>query len=80
MNTVKPKPTRKYRFNYQRGDGRYVTGEFSDQMELDMRLPYRRFKKIYPHSRIGYQEYKQLQMRKAFRRSMSSQDNPRMVR
>lgn len=59
---------------------RYVPGEFSNQMELDMRLPYRRFKKLYPRSNLTYQQYKDLQVRKAFRRSMSSQDNQRMVR
>lgn len=80
FNTGKAKPKKRYRFDYQRGDGRYVPGEFSPQMELDLRLPYRRFKQLYPGSRISYQEYKQLQTRKAFRRSMSSQDNKRMVR
>ncbi len=59
---------------------RYVAGQFSQQMELDMRLPYRRFKKLYPGSNITYEEYKQMQMKSAFRRSMSSQDNKRMVR
>lgn len=58
----------------------YVPGGFSQQMELDMRLPYRRFKQIYPHSSLTYDEYKRLQMQKAFRRSLSSQDNKRMVR
>jgi hypothetical protein len=59
---------------------RYVPGEFSQQMELDMRLPYRRFKQLYPGSNIGYEEYKSMQMKSAFRRSMSSQENKRMVR
>jgi hypothetical protein len=58
----------------------YISGEFSRQMELDLRLPYRRFKQLYPSSKITYKEYKALQMRSAFRRSMSSQDNKRMVR
>jgi hypothetical protein len=58
----------------------YISGGFSQQMELDMRLPYRRFKQIYPHSNITYDEYKRLQMQKAFRRSLSSQENSRMVR
>ena len=58
----------------------YVSGEFSRQMELDLRLPYRRFRQLYPSSKITYKEYKALQMRSAFRRSMSSQDNKRMVR
>ena len=58
----------------------YIPGEFSSQMELDLRLPYRRFKQLYPSSRLTYGEYKKLQMQRAFRRSMSSQDNKRMVR
>jgi len=49
-------------------------------MELDLRLPYRRFKELYPSNRLTYEEYKKLQMQQAFRRSMSSQDNKRMVR
>jgi hypothetical protein len=64
-----------------RPDGhRYVQGQFSDQMELDMRLPYRRFRQLYPESKLNYEEYKKMQMRTAFRRSFSSQDNKRMVR
>jgi len=58
----------------------YMPGEFSSQMELDLRLPYRRFRQLYPSSRLTYEEYKKLQMQRAFRRSMSSQDNKRMVR
>jgi hypothetical protein len=58
----------------------YKPGEFSSQMELDLRLPYRRFKKLYPTSMLTYEEYKQLQMQRSFRRSMSSQENKRMVR
>lgn len=57
----------------------YIPGAFSEQMELDLRLPYRRFRQIYPNSKLTYREYKQLQMQRAFRRSMSSQDNKRMV-
>jgi hypothetical protein len=59
---------------------RYVPGQFSEQMEIDMRLPYRRFKQLYPESRWTYEEYKRMQMQTAFRRSHSSQDNKRMVR
>jgi hypothetical protein len=59
---------------------RYITGQFSDQMELDLRLPYRRFKELYPESRWTYEEYKRMQTQTAFRRSFSSQDNKRMVR
>ena len=59
---------------------RYIPGQFSAQMELDMRLPYKRFKQLYPENRWTYKEYKRMQMQTAFRRSFSSQDNKRMVR
>jgi hypothetical protein len=59
---------------------RYVSGQFSEQMEIDMRLPYRRFRELYPTTRWTYEEYKRMQMQTAFRRSHSSQDNKRMVR
>ncbi len=62
------------------GASRYVSGEFSKQMELDMRLPYRRFKQLYPYSTWTYEEYKKMQMQTAFRRSTSSEQNKRMVR
>ncbi len=58
----------------------YVPGQFSGQMELDMRLPYRKFKKLYPDSNLSYEQYKKMQMQTAFRRSWSSQQNKRMVR
>ncbi|MDR2699674.1 MAG: hypothetical protein LBC12_02500 [Nitrososphaerota archaeon] len=54
--------------------------QFSSQMELDMRLPYRRFKKLYPNNNITYEEYKKIQAQSAFKRSLSSQQNHRMVR
>ena len=59
---------------------KYIPGQFSEQMELDLRLPYHRFKQLYPESRWTYEEYKKMQMQTAFRRSYSSQDNKRMVR
>ncbi|MCL1977897.1 MAG: hypothetical protein FWG55_07360 [Candidatus Bathyarchaeota archaeon] len=58
---------------------RYIP-QFSPQMELDLRLPYRRFKQLYPHSKITYKEYKKIQMHSSFKRSLSSQQNRRMVR
>jgi hypothetical protein len=58
----------------------YHSGQFSEQMEIDMRLPFRRFKQLYPENVWTYEEYKKMQMRTAFRRSHSSQDNKRMVR
>jgi hypothetical protein len=65
---------------YRTGSKAYIPGEFSAQMELDLRLPYRRFKQLYPSNKLTYKEYKKLQMQRAFRCSMSSQDNKRMVR
>jgi hypothetical protein len=65
---------------YHYGRHTYAPGEFSPQMELDLRLPYKRFKQLYPSTRLTYEEYKKLQMKRAFRRSMSAQDNKRMVR
>ena len=66
--------------NRQTAGYRYVSGQFSPQMELDLRLPYKRFKQLYPESKWTYKEYKTMQMQTAFRRSYSSQDNKRMVR
>jgi hypothetical protein len=62
------------------GGPRYVQAQFSNQFEFDMRLPYRKFKHLYPESKWTYEEYKKMQMQTAFRRSFSSQDNKRMVR
>jgi len=67
------KVTRKGRYNY-------VQGHFSEQTEIDMRLPFKRFKELYPENKWTYKEYKLLQQKTAFRRSHSSQDNKRMVR
>lgn len=50
------------------------------QWDTDLRLPYKRFKQLYPYSKITYQEYKKLQMESAFRRAVSSEKNKRMVR
>lgn len=76
LRSQRAQPLSRYRSGHQK----YVPGEFSSQMELDLRLPYRRFKQLYPSSKLTYKEYKELQMRTAFRRSMSSQENKRMVR
>ena len=57
--------------------GRMQTREYA---ETDLRLTYKRFKELYPFSQITYQEYKQLQARKAFRRAVSSEKIKRMVR
>jgi hypothetical protein len=74
--------TKRYRAvkSYQTAGRKYVSGQFSPQMELDMRLPYKRFKQLYPENNWTYREYKSMQMQTAFRRSYSSQNNKRMVR
>jgi hypothetical protein len=77
QETVKPHYRAK---SYQTTERRYISGKFSPQMELDMRLPYKRFKQLYPENNWAYKEYKRMQMQTAFRRSYSSQDNKRMVR
>jgi hypothetical protein len=51
-----------------------------EQMELDLRLTYKRFKELYPYTEMSYQEYRQLQMQRSFRRAVSSEKNKRMVR
>jgi ABC-type transport system involved in cytochrome bd biosynthesis fused ATPase/permease subunit len=82
-NMKKAQSTRKHRSavkSYQTAGRKYVSGQFSTQMELDMRLPYKRFKQLYPENKWTYKEYKRMQMQTAFRRSYSSQDNKRMVR
>ncbi|MDR2707916.1 MAG: hypothetical protein LBB87_04145 [Nitrososphaerota archaeon] len=56
------------------------TPQFSPKMEIDMRLPYKQFKKLYPNNKITYDEYKNLQVQSAFKHSISSQQNYRMVR
>jgi len=48
--------------------------------ETDLRLTYKRYMEIYPNSNISYSEYKQLQTRKAYKRSVSSMKIERMVR
>ncbi len=58
------------------GYGRRLYGEPRD---VDLRLTYKRFKQLYPYSQITYQEYKKLQMERAFKRAVSSEKNKRMV-
>jgi hypothetical protein len=55
-------------------------GEPGEQLEMDMRLPYKRFKQLYPETEITYEEYKRMQKERSFRRALSSQENKRMVR
>jgi len=50
------------------------------QKETDLRLTYKRFKELYPYENISYEEYKRLQMQKAYKRAVSSTKIKRMVR
>ena len=59
---------------------RWIRMESGEQWETDLRLPYKKFKELYPESRITYMEYKQLQMQRAFKRATGSERNKRMVR
>ena len=72
----KKMPARRYRL----APASYAKGEFDEQMEFDLRLTYKRFKELYPFSNIAYQDYKKLQMERAFRRAVGSEKNKRMVR
>ncbi|MCW4013149.1 MAG: hypothetical protein NWF07_09190 [Candidatus Bathyarchaeota archaeon] len=51
-----------------------------DQHETDIRLTFKRYKELYPNATITYQEYKDLQKKKAFKKSVSSRNLKRMVR
>ncbi len=62
------------------GAKRYTRAVQGEILEIDLRLPYKRFKQLYPWSNITYPEYKKLQMAKAFRKAESSETNKRMVR
>jgi len=58
----------------------YIRTLDDKQMDIDLRLTYKRFKELYPFSQITYQEYKKLQKERAFKRAVSSEKNKRMVR
>ena len=62
------------------GAKRYTRAVQGEILEVDLRLPYKRFKELYPWSQLTYNEYKKLQMSRAFRRAVSSESNKRMVR
>jgi len=62
------------------GAKRYTRAVQGEILEIDLRLPYKRFKELYPWSQLTYQEYKKLQMSRAFKRAVSSESNKRMVR
>lgn len=49
-------------------------------LETDLRLTYKRFRELYPHSTISYPAYKKLQTQKAYKKAVSSMELERMVR
>jgi hypothetical protein len=65
---------------FVRGAKRYTRTIQGEVLEIDLRLPYKRFKQLYPWYQLTYPEYKKLQMAKAFRKAVSSETNKRMVR
>ena len=50
------------------------------QHETDIRLTYKRYTELYPTSKVSYAEYKKLQTKQAYKRSVSSRKIKRMVR
>lgn len=50
------------------------------QHETDIRLTYKRYTELYPTSNVSYAEYKKLQTKQAYKRSVSSRKIKRMVR
>lgn len=50
------------------------------QHEGDIRLPYKRYKQLYPNTHMSYEDYKQMQMRDAYRVTINSKELKRMVR
>ena len=49
------------------------------QHEGDIRLPFKRYRELNPHTRMTYEEYKQMQSRDSFSHSISSKQLKRMV-
>ncbi|TRO53976.1 hypothetical protein E2P71_05230 [Candidatus Bathyarchaeota archaeon] len=50
------------------------------QYESNMRLPYKKFKELYPENPIAYRQYKEMQAKQAFKTSIPSKQLKRMVR
>ena len=50
------------------------------QKDVDLRLTYKRYMEIYPSARMSYEDYKQLQVQRAYRKAVSSTKIKRMVR
>ena len=50
------------------------------QRDVDLRLTYKRYMQIYPSARMSYEDYKNLQKQRAYRKAVSSTKIKRMVR
>jgi hypothetical protein len=50
------------------------------QHEADIRLPYKKYRELYPHTTFTYEQYKLMQARDAFRTVIPSKKLIRMVR
>lgn len=49
------------------------------QHEGDIRLPYKRYKQLYPNTKMSYEDYKLMQTRDSYRHAISSKLLKRMV-
>lgn len=50
------------------------------QSDVDLRLTYKRYMEIYPSANMSYDEYKRLQVQRAYKKAVSSMKIKRMVR
>jgi len=50
------------------------------QYESNIRLPYKKFKELYPENPMAYRPYKEMQTKQAFKTSIPSKKLKRMVR
>jgi hypothetical protein len=51
----------------------------AQQHEGDIRLPYKRYRKLYPNTSMSYEDYKKMQARDSYRHAISSKTLKRMV-
>ena len=61
-------------------NARYSPKAYNLQREVDLRLTYKRYMELYPSARMSYDDYKRLQVQKAYRKAVSSTKIKRMVR
>ena len=51
----------------------------TQQHEGDIRLPYKRYKQLYPNTRMSYDDYKEMQTRDSYKHAINSKKLTRMV-